>query len=62
MSDFHMYLGAVVAVKDDRYSVVLGHEPDVLGTSYSPQDGRLLPGVLDSLSGEEGSSSVRKLQ
>lgn len=57
-----MYLCAVVAVKDDRYSVVLGHEPDVLGTSYRPQDSRLLPSVLDSLSGKEGSSSVRKLQ
>ena len=62
MKNFHIYLCAVVAVKDDRYSVVLGHEPDVLSTSNSPQDSRLLPGVLDSLSGEEGSSSVRKLQ
>ena len=57
-----MYLCAVVAVKDNRYSVVLGHEPHVLGSSYGPQDGRLLPGVLNSLSGEECSSSVRKLQ
>ena len=54
-------LGTVVAVEDNRYAVVLRHQSGVLGPSDGPEDGRLLPGVLDSLPRQEGGSTVGEL-
>ena len=51
----------MIAMEDDRDAVVLRHQTGVLGPSDGPEDGRLLPGVLDSLSSEECCSSVGKL-
>ena len=40
---------------------MLGHQPDVLGTGDSAQDGGLLVGVGDALAGQEGRAAVTEL-
>lgn len=55
------YLGTVVAVENDGDAVVLGHQSDVLSSRDGPEDGGFLPGVLDALPREEGSTSIGKL-
>ena len=51
----------MVAVKDNRHSIVLRHQSDMLCPSDGSKDGRLLPGVLDSLPRQEGGSTVGEL-
>ena len=41
---------------------MFGHQSDMLSSSNSSQDGGLLSCVLDSLSCQEGCSSIRKLK
>ena len=55
------YLGTVVAVENDGDAVVFGHQSDVLSPRDGPEDGGLLPGVLDALPREEGGTSIGEL-
>jgi len=43
------FLGTMVTVKDYWDTIVLGHQPHMLGTSNGPKNSSFLIGVLDTL-------------
>lgn len=55
-------LGAVIGVEDDGDAVHGGNAADVVGSSNTTGNGRLLAIIADTLSGEVGSTAVRQLQ
>ena len=55
------FLSTVITVENHRHTIVLGHQPHVLGPSYGSQDSSLLVGVLDTLASQECCSSVGEL-
>lgn len=55
------FLSTVVTVKNHWHTVVLGHQPHVLGTSNGSKNRGFLIGVLDPLASQECCFSIGEL-